>query len=60
MDHKEKAIAECEAIKMKMSQTGKGIILVLSLQPDDVTDELNRVPIGDVIKVYITQPNLGA
>jgi len=56
----EMPIAACDAIKMSMKQTGKGHILTLSLNPDDVTDALNRVPIGEVIKIYITKPDLGA
>lgn len=55
----EEAIVSCEAIKMKMAQTGKGIILTLSLSPDDVNETLNRIPIGEVIKIYITKPDVG-
>ena len=52
-------LAACDAIKMAMKQTGKGIILTLSLNPEDVTDALNRVPIGEVIKIYVTKPDIG-
>lgn len=55
----EEPICACEAIKMSLKQTGKGTILILSLNPDDVTDQLNRIPIGDVIQVYITKKDLG-
>lgn len=57
---KEIPIAACDAINMSLSKNAKGITVKFMINPLDVTDELTRLPIGEVIKIYITKVDMGA
>lgn len=52
-------VCACEAIKVSYRQTSKGIFITFSVHPDDMIDELSRMPLGEVVKLYVTTRDIG-
>ena len=63
-ENSEEAIAAAEAIFVtysKKRQKGEDKMLVsFLLNPLDVHDRLATLPLGEIVKLYITKPNIGA
>lgn len=49
-----------DAIKASYRQTDKGISITFMINPEDVTKELALLGIGEVIRLFVTKPEMGA
>lgn len=60
----EEPISACEAIFVaysKKRQKGEDKMLVsFLLNPVDVHDKLAMLPLGEIVKLYVTKPEIGA
>lgn len=58
----EKPIARCQAIKTRCWQDGKGqyisFLIKDNLPPEEFNEELLRLPVGEVINLYVTKEEL--
>lgn len=55
----ERPIASCEATKHSYRQTSRGVVISFLVHPDNVQQEFASMPLGDVVKLYVTKPDIG-
>lgn len=53
-------ICACDAIKAIFKQDKKGIWITFILNPEDVSSALMETPIGEVVRLFVTKPDMGA
>lgn len=49
-----------DAIKASYRQTDKGISITFLINPEDVSAELSLLALGEVIRLFVTRPEMGA
>jgi hypothetical protein len=60
MEPNEKAIAVVDAQKHSYRQSKQGIVISFLLHPQDNLTELMKLELGDVVRLYVTKPEIGA
>lgn len=55
----EEPIAACETIMVAYKKTAKGIAVTFLIQPLDAHEKLALLPLGEIVKIYITKPQIG-
>lgn len=53
-------ILAADALLAVLKKDKKGIFLGIYVTPEDVTDAVLRLNLGDVMRVFITVPDIGA
>lgn len=60
MDTSEQPIAAIDAQKTAYKQTKAGISITFTIHPDDEHKKLMELPLGEVVRLYVTKPSIGA
>lgn len=59
MENGEVAIAKVDAQKYSMRQSKSGIVISFLLHPDDDLSVLMKLDLDEVVRLYVTKPNIG-
>ena len=49
-----------DVIKQSYRQTDKGISVTFLVNPEDMTEQLAMLGLGEVIRLFVTKPEMGA
>lgn len=60
MEENETPIAVVDAQKTGYRQTKTGISVTFTIHPDDKHEELMKLSLGDIVRLYVTKPSIGA
>jgi len=56
----EKPIAVVDAVKISYAQKKDGMFITFSMNPTDPHRELAELPLGSIVRLYVTEPDMGA
>ena len=55
----ETPVGTFEAQKHSYRQTSKGVVISFLVHPENVQSQFAAMPLGDVVKIYVTKQDIG-